>query len=80
MTAQPFESPSMAEFYELVALKGAVMMEKAGMHRSRTPSATVLARQKLLLPSNIEHDDLLRELQIRINAAIDARHRELQSQ
>lgn len=52
--------------FQLVALKGAVKLEKMGMTRSRRPSAKTLAIQQLGLPKSSTHDEVIAALVAKI--------------
>jgi len=52
--------------FQLVALKGAVKLEKMGMTRSRRPSAKTLAIQQLELPKSSTHDEVIAALEAKI--------------
>lgn len=54
------------QIIQLVTLRGAVKMEKAGMKRSRSPSAKTLAIVHLGLGTRATHDEVIEALTKRI--------------
>jgi hypothetical protein len=53
--------------YHWIALRAAVKLEKAGMHRSRQPSARQIAVKELGLPKVATYDAVLDALDRKIN-------------
>lgn len=52
--------------FQLVALRGAVKLEKLGMKRSRSPSAKTLAIQQLGLAKSATHDEVITAITARL--------------
>lgn len=52
--------------FHFIALRGAVKLEKLGMHRSRKPSAKAIAIKELQLKRNSSYDEVIAALSKRL--------------
>jgi hypothetical protein len=55
--------------FHLITLRGAVKLEKAGMKRSRRPSAKQIAIKELSLPQGCSYDDVIAAIGERLGEA-----------